>query len=56
MGWVPMSERELRRVEVLQAGRQTVTAAAQSLGISRRQAQRLVKAYQFVTGFAVPRG
>lgn len=41
-----MSERELRRIEVLQAmqaGRQTVTAAARFLGISRRQAQRLAK-------------
>src|SRR4051794_21115602 len=49
VGWVLMSERELHRVEVLQAvhaGRQTVTAAARVLGISRRQAQRLVTAYR----------
>ncbi|OAS17512.1 hypothetical protein A5481_27345 [Methylobacterium platani] len=49
MRWVLMSERELRRVEVLQAvqaGRQTVTSAAEALGISRRQAQRLAKAYR----------
>ncbi|MGE7415732.1 hypothetical protein [Methylobacterium tarhaniae] len=43
MGWVLMSERELHRVEVRQAvraGRQIVTAAARTLGISRRQALR----------------
>ena len=44
-----MSERELQRVEVLSAvmaGRRTVTAAAAELGISRRQAHRLVTAYR----------
>ena len=44
-----MSERELQRVEVLSAvmaGRRTVTAAAAELGISRRQAHRLVAAYR----------
>jgi Helix-turn-helix domain len=47
VGWVVMSERELQRVEVLSAvlsGRQTVTAAARVLGISRRQAHRLIRA------------
>lgn len=49
MGWVLMSERELQRVEVLSAvltGRQTITRAACLLGLSRRQAHRLVKAYR----------
>jgi transposase len=44
MGWVEMSERELRRAEVLAsvfAGRLTMTAAAESMGITRRQAHRL---------------
>jgi hypothetical protein len=39
MGWVLMSERELRRVEVLSpvvARRTTVTAAAAVLEVSRR--------------------
>jgi transposase len=49
MGWVLMSERELRRVEVLSsvvARRMTVTAAAAVLGVSRRQAHRLLKTYR----------
>ncbi len=40
-----MSEREVRRVEVLnevQSGRRTVAAAASVLGISERQAYRLL--------------
>ncbi|KPH77381.1 ISNCY family transposase [Bosea vaviloviae] len=44
MGWVEMSERELRRAEVLasvMAGRLTVTAAAEVMGVTRRQAHRL---------------
>jgi hypothetical protein len=44
MGWVEMSERELRRAEVLAsvaAGRLTMTAAAGLMGITRRQAHRL---------------
>ncbi len=48
MGWVLMSERELQRVEVLSsvlAGRITVTGAAAVLGVSRRQAHRLLKRY-----------
>ncbi|KMO11877.1 hypothetical protein SQ03_25860 [Methylobacterium platani JCM 14648] len=34
MGWVLMSERELRRIEVQRAGRRTVTAMARALGIA----------------------
>ncbi|WP_069880922.1 ISNCY family transposase [Bosea sp. BIWAKO-01] len=44
MGWVEMSERELRRAEVLGSvlsGRLTMTAAAGLMGVSRRQAHRL---------------
>ncbi len=44
MGWVEMSERELRRAEVLasvMAGRLTMTAAAEVMGVTRRQAHRL---------------
>ena len=46
MGWVEMSERELRRAEVLAsvfAGRLTMTAAAGLMGVSRRQAHRLAR-------------
>ncbi|MDU9006245.1 ISNCY family transposase [Sedimentitalea todarodis] len=49
MGWVLMSERELNRVEVLSQvsqGRMTATAAANVLGLSRRQVQRLMKTFQ----------
>src|SRR5688500_11513522 len=49
LGWLLMSERGLRRVEVLSsvvARRMTVTAAAAVLGVSRRQAHRLLKAYR----------
>jgi len=44
MGWVLMSERELNRVEVLSQvtqGRMTAAAAANVLGLSRRQVHRL---------------
>jgi transposase len=44
MGWVEMSERELRRAEVL-AGRLTMTAAAGLMGITRRQAHRLARQF-----------
>ena len=43
MAWTRMSEREVRRVEVLneaQSGRRTVTAAASVLGISERRPYR----------------
>ena len=46
MGLVTMSEHELNRIEVLSEltqGRMTVVTAAQVLGLSHRQAQRLIK-------------
>jgi hypothetical protein len=49
MGWVTMSERELRRVEVLaelEDGRIDATAAAHVLAISRRQVFRLLKRFR----------
>lgn len=49
MGWVLMSERELNRVEVLSQvtqGRMTATAAANVLGLSRRQVHGLLKRFQ----------
>jgi transposase len=48
MGWVEMSERELRRAEVLasvSAGRMTMTAAADLMGVTRRQAHRLARQF-----------
>lgn len=45
MAWRRMSEREVRPVEVLsemQFGRRTVAAAASVLGVSERQAYRLL--------------
>lgn len=49
MGWVVMSERELNRVEVLSQvsqGRMTAVAAANVLGLSRRQVHRLLKRFE----------
>ncbi len=49
VGWVVMSERELKRIEVLSQvtqGRMTTVTAANVLGISRRQVQRLLKTFQ----------
>ena len=49
MGWVEMSERELRRAEVLAsvfAGRMTMTAAAALMGVTRRQAHRLARVFE----------
>jgi cytochrome P450 len=49
MGWVEMSERELRRAEVLAsvfAGRLTMTAAAALMGVTRRQAHRLARMFE----------
>jgi hypothetical protein len=43
MGWVEMSERELRRAEVLAsvfAGRFAMTVAADLMEVTRRQAHR----------------
>jgi hypothetical protein len=45
MGWISMSEQDLKRVEVLSevlSGRRTVTAAASVLAVSERQAYRLL--------------
>ena len=47
--WVLMSERELNRIEVLSQvtqNRMTATAAANALGLSRRQVHRLLKTFQ----------
>jgi transposase len=49
MGWVVMSERELRRIEVLSRvveGRLSVTHAAEVLGLSPRQVQRLLRTFR----------
>jgi hypothetical protein len=51
-----MSKREVRRVEVLnevQSGRRTVAAAGSVLGISERQAYRLLARYQENGGFGL---
>jgi hypothetical protein len=56
MAWTRMSEREVRRVEVLNevhSGRRTVTTAASLLGISERQAYRLLARYQENGGFGL---
>ena len=56
MAWTRLSEREVRRVEVLnevQSGRRTVAAAASVLGISERQAYRLLARYQENGGFGL---
>ena len=47
-----MSDKELARLEVLRdltSGRLTAMAAAELLGLERRQVQRLAKAYQAST-------
>jgi transposase len=49
MGWISMSERDLKRIEVLSevlAGRRTVAAAAAVLAVSERQAYRLLARYE----------
>ncbi|MDE4276366.1 ISNCY family transposase [Phaeobacter gallaeciensis] len=46
MGWVVMSERELNRIEIVSQvsqGRMSAVAAANVLGLSRRQVHRLLK-------------
>ncbi len=56
MGWIRMSERDLKRVEVLsevQSGRRTVEAAASVLGVSERQTYRLLARYQENGGFGL---
>jgi hypothetical protein len=45
MGWVLMSERDVRRIEILTevlAGRRTVASAAVVLAITARQVNRLL--------------
>ena len=49
MGWMLMSERELRRIEVLSRvveGRWSVVHAAGVLGLSARQVQRLLTIFR----------
>ena len=49
MGWISMSERDLRRIEVLsevRTGRRTVAAAAAVLAVSERQTYRLLARYE----------
>ena len=49
MGWVVMSERELARVEALSRvtdGSTTLASAAAVMGVSRRQAQRLLRRFR----------
>src|ERR1700712_4355822 len=56
MGWISMSERELRRIEVLSevlAKRRTEVSAAAILGLSTRQTRRLVVAYRDCGGGAM---
>ncbi|NYZ15545.1 helix-turn-helix domain-containing protein [Azospirillum sp. RWY-5-1] len=56
MGWVVMSERDVRRVEVLAevaGGRLTVGSAASVLGLSERQVWRLVRRYRTGGGGAI---
>jgi hypothetical protein len=48
MGWVEMSERKLRRAEVLASvcvGRLMITAAAGLMGVTKRQAHRLARQF-----------
>lgn len=56
MGWVVMSERDVRRVEILGevvGGRLTVASAAAVLGVSERQVWRLVRRYRTGGGGAI---
>ena len=56
MGWVQMSRQDLQRVEVLTevlAGRRTTVSAAGVLGVSLRQAQRLLARYRAGGGGAM---
>src|ERR1700722_16734108 len=49
MGWISMSERDLKRIEVLsdvRTGRRTVAAAAAVLAVSERQTYRLLARYE----------
>jgi transposase len=56
LGWVTMSERDLRRVGVLAEvanGRRAVASAAAVLALSARQVHRLLKAYRLGGGGAI---
>jgi hypothetical protein len=56
LGWVQMSRQDLQRVEVLTevlAGRRTTVSAAGVLGVSLRQAQRLLARYRAGGGGAM---
>ena len=56
MGWLTMSERDLKRIEVLtevMSGRRTVVSAAAVLAISERQTFRLLAQYQEQGGAGV---
>src|SRR5277367_5485933 len=56
MGWISMSERDLKRIEVLsdvRTGRRTVAAAAAVLAVSERQAYRLLAKYEDGGGSAL---
>jgi hypothetical protein len=49
MGWIRMSARDLKRIEVLSEvliGRRTVVNAASVMGINERQVYRLLARYQ----------
>src|ERR1700750_1117659 len=56
MGWIRMSEHDLRRVEVLsevESGRRSRVAAASLLGLSERQLYRLLNRYRVDGGFGL---
>jgi hypothetical protein len=58
LGWVQMSRQDLQRVEVLTevlAGRRTTVSAAGVLGVSLRQAQRLLARYRAGGGAMIHR-
>jgi hypothetical protein len=60
MGWASVSERDLRRIEVLsdlRTGRLTVAAAATVLAVSERQTRRLLARYELDGGSGlIPQG
>jgi hypothetical protein len=58
LGWVAMSEREIRRIEVLSevmSGRRTLVAAAGVLAVTPRHARRLLLRLQASGGTALAR-
>ena len=53
MGWISMSESDLKRIEVLsdvRSGRFTVAGAAAVLAVSESQAYRLLARYEWMAG------